>query len=51
MDRVSQIHSAGEHGVQWNTIDGRGQLLKTGLYFLKLEAGKRSETLKVIVRR
>ena len=31
---------AGEHGVQWNTIDGRGQLLKTGLYFLKLEAGK-----------
>ena len=42
---------AGEHGVEWNTVDGRGERLKTGLYLLKLEAGKRSETVKVIVRR
>ena len=42
---------AGEHGVEWNTVDGRGERLKTGLYLLKLEAGKRSETVKVVVRR
>ncbi len=42
---------AGEHSVEWSTIDDRGDALRAGLYFLKLEAGKRSETLKVVVRK
>jgi hypothetical protein len=42
---------AGEHDVEWNSLDGRGQALRAGLYFLRLEVGQRSETVKVIVRR
>jgi sugar lactone lactonase YvrE len=42
---------AGDHAVPWDARDGRGEPLKAGLYFLRLEAGERGESIKIVVRR
>jgi len=42
--------SPGEHVVPWTTVDDSGVKLGSGMYFLKLEAGKRTETVKVVIR-
>jgi len=41
----------GEHTVPWNSVDERGRRLGAGMYFLKLEVGKRAETVKLVLRR
>jgi hypothetical protein len=48
---MERMLEPGEHSVAWSTIDDRGVRLGTGMYFLKLEVGKRTETVKVVVRR
>ncbi len=40
----NESYAAGKHSVKWNTSD-----VNSGLYFCKLEAGKTSQTLKMIV--
>jgi hypothetical protein len=42
---------AGEYTVHWDTRDERGLQLATGIYFLRLDIGEDSETVKVLVRR
>ncbi|MDZ4805001.1 MAG: LamG-like jellyroll fold domain-containing protein [Candidatus Eisenbacteria bacterium] len=44
------LMAPGEHTVNWNTMDGSGQPLRSGIYFLKLEVGHRSESIKLMVR-
>jgi len=36
---VSGPMAAGDHGVEWNGVDGRGQQLPSGVYFSQLKAG------------
>ena len=40
----NESYSAGVHSVKWNTSN-----INSGLYFLKLEAGNSSQTLKMMV--
>ncbi len=40
----------GEYTLEWNARDDRGQRLPSGIYFLKLEVGKRAESMKMLVR-
>jgi hypothetical protein len=48
---AGRVLDPGEHGVPWDAVDERGTKLGTGMYFLKLEVGPRTETVKVVVRR
>lgn len=45
-----QTLAPGDHFVNWNTVDDRGQRLGVGIYFLKLDVGKRTESIKLMVR-
>lgn len=40
----------GDHFVNWNTVDDRGQKLGAGIYFLRYEVSKRTESVKLMVR-
>ncbi len=40
----------GEHSVPWNGLDDRGVRLGSGMYFLRLDVGRRTERVKLIVR-
>jgi hypothetical protein len=47
---MERLLPPGEHTVPWIAMDDRGIKLGSGMYFLRLEIGKRSETVKVVVR-
>ena len=47
---LDQRMPAGEYTVNWNTLDSRGQLLPAGIYFLRLDVDKRSESVKLMVK-
>jgi len=40
--------NAGSHQIQWNGIDGVGNAISTGVYFVRLEAGEISQTIKMV---
>ncbi len=42
---------AGNHEVSWNGINRDGQLLTTGLYFCRIEAGEYRKTIKMVFLR
>jgi len=42
---------AGSHRVRWDASDDWGRPLPSGVYFLRLEAGKTALTRKVVVIR
>ncbi|TPW03759.1 MAG: Split soret cytochrome c precursor, partial [bacterium] len=47
---LENVMEPGEHSVTWNTLDNRGQPLRSGIYFLRLDVDNRSETVKLMVR-
>jgi len=40
---------AGEHRIPWNGLDGEGRRLSSGVYFVRLETGTRSQVHKLIL--
>jgi sugar lactone lactonase YvrE len=48
---LDQALSAGPHEFSWNPTAGGGSRLASGLYYLRLESGGRSESRKFIVSR
>jgi len=40
---------AGDHGVTWNGLDGRGQKVATGVYFYQLRSGGVVETRNMVL--
>jgi hypothetical protein len=40
----------GEHSVRWTAVDDRGERLRAGIYFLRLDIGKKTESVKLMVR-
>jgi hypothetical protein len=48
---VDDSRDGGFHEVQWNGRDGRGQKVHSGIYFYRLDAGRRIQVRKVVVVR
>lgn len=46
---VDQVMPAGEHRVTWNGLDGAGQPVGSGVYFVKLAAGSDVDTRKMVM--
>lgn len=46
---VNRAESAGEHSVHWNGVDARGMSVASGIYFVKLSAGSRTRTMKMVL--
>ncbi|MFH1214692.1 MAG: S8 family serine peptidase [Candidatus Neomarinimicrobiota bacterium] len=45
---VNQAEDAGYKSVQWNGLDQRGQMISTGIYIYKIQAGNFTQTKKMI---
>ena len=43
------VFSAGAHRVEWNGMDGQGNPAASGVYYLRLQAGKRSLQRKMLL--
>lgn len=48
---VDGPESAGEKSIEWNGRNDRGELVATGVYFLRMQAGDFSQTRKLVVLR
>jgi hypothetical protein len=48
---VNQHEQSGTHQVSWNSQDGRGRQVASGIYFLKLKAGDNTATKKLLLVR
>jgi hypothetical protein len=48
---VEGHREAGSHTALWNGRDDRGRELKSGVYFCVLEAGRFSDTMKMVLTR
>ncbi len=48
---VNRRLSAGEHFVRWNGTDDQSRFVGSGLYFVRLQAGKFNRTRKIILLR
>jgi hypothetical protein len=46
---VNEERDAGTHEVVWNGRDDRGQLVASGTYFYRIEAGPDSQTRKMVL--
>ena len=46
---VDQPLAAGPHAISWSGIDGRGQPIASGIYVVRLEAGRQSTSRRLIV--
>jgi flagellar hook assembly protein FlgD len=46
---VDQTMPAGEHRVTWNGLDGAGQPVGSGIYFVKLATGSGVDTRKMVL--
>jgi hypothetical protein len=46
---VQNMVSAGRHQVQWNGRDAVGQLVSSGIYFYRFQAGPLDETRKMLI--
>jgi hypothetical protein len=46
---VERREPAGERLAMWNGIDSRGNKVPNGIYFYRLQVGKRSEVKKIVV--
>jgi C1A family cysteine protease len=46
---ASGRHEAGIHTKAWNGVDARGRSVGSGVYFLRLEAGDRTATQKMVL--
>jgi len=47
---LENMMEPGEHSVTWNTLDGQGRPLHSGIYFLRLDVDNRSESVKLMIR-
>jgi flagellar hook assembly protein FlgD len=45
---VNHVEDAGYKSVQWDGLDQRGQLISTGIYIYKIQAGEFTQTRKMI---
>jgi outer membrane protein assembly factor BamB len=45
---VDGVRDAGEHEVEWDGADGRGAEAAAGVYFVRLDAGRRSATRRFV---
>lgn len=41
-------HSAGRYSIQWRGIDDSGQLVSTGVYLARIDAGAYTQTIKMV---
>ena len=48
---VNRQEQSGTHQVSWNSQDGRGRQVASGIYFLKLKAGDNTATKKLLLVR
>ena len=48
---VSGQMSAGRHSIAWDGRDGAGQIVSSGVYLYRLEAGGRSEAKRMLLLR
>jgi len=46
---IDKHYSAGQHTVQWNAVDEKGQPVQNGVYFGALTAGEFNRTIKMLV--
>jgi hypothetical protein len=46
---VDQTMSAGDHAISWNGVDDRGRAATSGIYFVRMIAGRYSETKKIVM--
>ncbi len=46
---VNESKASGSHKVMWDGKDKRGNTMSSGIYFFRMEAGKHSETRKMIM--
>jgi hypothetical protein len=47
---LEEFKEPGEYAVPWDTRDNRGAPLRSGIYFLKLDVDKKSESVKIMIR-
>jgi flagellar hook assembly protein FlgD len=45
---VNQVEEAGYKSVDWNGLNQHGQLVSTGIYFYRIQAGNFSQIRKMI---
>lgn len=48
---VNKVQSTGEHVITWDGSDKNGNLIPSGLYYYKLEVGKRVSSRKMVLLR
>jgi flagellar hook assembly protein FlgD len=48
---VDEAHAAGRHTARWDGRDAVGRDVADGVYFVRLEAGDRSMSRKLVVAR
>ncbi|MFQ5637013.1 MAG: FlgD immunoglobulin-like domain containing protein [bacterium] len=48
---VKRKHRSGDYFVTWNGIDERGNMVASGLYFYRLQAGQFVQTRKMLLLR
>jgi len=48
---VDEVHDAGEHVATWDGRDARGDLVTSGIYFLRLDAGGKTLTARAVILR
>jgi len=48
---VTRQQTTGYHDVQWSGLNTAGNLVSTGVYFCRLEAGSYSQTIKIVCLR
>ncbi|HEX7879042.1 MAG TPA: T9SS type A sorting domain-containing protein, partial [Candidatus Eisenbacteria bacterium] len=47
---LEDLMPPGEYTVKWDTHDNRGEPLRAGIYFLRLNVDRKSESVKIMIR-
>ncbi|MEA3266713.1 MAG: FlgD immunoglobulin-like domain containing protein, partial [Candidatus Fermentibacteria bacterium] len=48
---VSETQSTGQYSTQWFGADANGKLVPSGMYFARLQIGKQSDVVKIVLLR